>query len=280
MKKFIAAFDGLKYSKSTADCAIQLARQNNAQLVGVFLDDFTYTSYKVLDLVSDKGELSVSLKKKLDQQDQDTRTAAVRQFETACRKAGLQHSIHHDRSIAIQELIHETIFADLVIINENETLTHYHENQPTAFISYLLAKTQCPVLIVPSEFTPIEKLVLLYDGEPDSVFAIKMLSYLLPSLTSLPAEISWAKSAESSSHIPNNTLIKELIRRHFPNAVYNTIKGEPEVGIPDYLRHLKGNPLVVLGAYHRGAMSRWLKQSLADVLLRKARLPLFIAHKK
>jgi hypothetical protein len=41
MKKIIAALDGLKFSGSTRDYAIQLARQNNAHLVGVFLDDHT-----------------------------------------------------------------------------------------------------------------------------------------------------------------------------------------------------------------------------------------------
>ena len=36
MKKIIAAFDGLKFSKSTRDYAIQIAKENNAHLVGVF----------------------------------------------------------------------------------------------------------------------------------------------------------------------------------------------------------------------------------------------------
>ena len=50
MKKFIAAFDGLKFSTSTRDYAIQLAKQNNSHLIGVFLNDFTYHSYKIYDL--------------------------------------------------------------------------------------------------------------------------------------------------------------------------------------------------------------------------------------
>ena len=38
--------------------------------------------------------------------------------------------------------------------------------------------------------------------------------------------------------------------------------------------------LVVLGAYQRGMVSRWFRASMADVLMRDLKLPLFIAHSK
>ncbi len=62
MKKIIAAFDGLKYSESTRDYAIYLAKQTNTHLVGVFLDDPIYTSYKVYDLVVKQGATEGELK--------------------------------------------------------------------------------------------------------------------------------------------------------------------------------------------------------------------------
>ena len=36
-KKFLAVFDGLKFSQSTLDYALQLAKETDAFLVGVFL---------------------------------------------------------------------------------------------------------------------------------------------------------------------------------------------------------------------------------------------------
>jgi hypothetical protein len=41
MKKIISAFDGLKFSNSTMQHAIHIAKQSNAHLVAAFLDDFT-----------------------------------------------------------------------------------------------------------------------------------------------------------------------------------------------------------------------------------------------
>ena len=45
MKKYLAVFDGYKFSKSTLHYAIQLTQLADAHLVGVFLDEFMYYTY-------------------------------------------------------------------------------------------------------------------------------------------------------------------------------------------------------------------------------------------
>lgn len=280
MKKFIAAFDGLKFSASTRDYAIQLAKQNGAHLVGVFLDDFTYTSYKIYDLVSTGGSPIESSKRKLDKKDAETRALAAASFEAACKKAGIEYTLHHDRSIAIQELLHESIYADLLIINSKETLTHYNEKIPTGFIRDLLSNVQCPVLLVPNIYKPINRLTLLYDGESSSVHAVKMLSYNLSLFKQDPVEVVTVNPPKMSLHIPDNRLMKEFIKRHFPKAKFVVLKGVAEVEIVKYIKQQNEIPLVVLGAYRRGTVSRWFRESMADVLMRELKLPLFIAHNK
>lgn len=278
MKKIIAALDGLKFSGSTRDYAIQLSRQNNAHLVGVFLDD--HSSYKIYDLIHEKGGLIGSAKKKLDKKDIKSRAVAVKSFETACQKAGLNYTIHHDRSIAIQELLLESIYADLLVIDSRETATNYPEKVPTEFIRQLLSNVQCPVLVVPHLFKPISKLVLLYDGEPSSVHAIKMFSYLLSALKPYPTEVITVNDPKQSLHVPENKLMKEFMKRHFPKATFTVLKGLAEPEIVDYLKKQKETPLVISGAYRRGMVSRWFRSSMADVLMKDLRLPLFIAHNK
>jgi nucleotide-binding universal stress UspA family protein len=44
------------------------------------------------------------------------------------------------------------------------------------------------------------------------------------------------------------------------------------------LRHQDREQLIVLGAYRRSRVSRWLKPSLADGLMKQLGYPLFIAH--
>lgn len=279
MKKITAAFDGLKYAESTRDYALNLAKQTNTHLVGVFLDDPTYTSYKVYDLISKEGVSEERLKKK-EEKDKLLRAEAAADFEQACKQAGLQFTLHHDRKIAIHDLVHETIYSDLMVINAKETLTHYPENLPTRFIRELLSESQCPVLLVPDKYKPIQKIILLYDGEPSSVHAIKMFSYLLPVMKHLDVEVIAVNPVNSSLHLPDNKLMKEFMKRHYPKVKYTILKGWAEDEIIRHLHQISDNVLVVMGAYQRSTVSRWFRESMADILMKEVKFPLFIAHNK
>jgi nucleotide-binding universal stress UspA family protein len=280
MKKFLAVFDGYRMSKSTLDHAIQLTRLANAHLVGVFLDEFFYHSYSVYNVLTTAKNPDSELQV-LDLKDKKKRDVAVQQFQKACTKANINYSVHRDISIAIQELKHESMFADLIIINQYETFTRYKEKPPTRFMKELLDDVQCPVLTVPMAFKPIDKIVLLYDGTPSSLHAIKMFSYLFGHLKDLPVEIYTVEEHNITIlHLPDNRLMKEFIKRHYPKAKYIVAKGRAEEKITGYLKNQKENELVVLGAYQRSELSRWFKTSMADVLMRTLEKPLFIAHNK
>ena len=280
MKKFLAVIDGYKISKSTMDYSIQLTQAANAHLVGVFLDEFIYRSYSAYKVMTTYKNYDDVIKG-FDEKDKKKRDEAVLQFQKACEKAKIKFSIHRDKNIAIQELKHESMFADLIIINEYETFTKYKEQPPTRFIKDLLNDVQCPVLVVPDKFKPVDKIVLLYDGGPSGVHAIKMFSYLFGNLQDLPVEVYTVKEKSITNlHLPDSKLMREFIKRHFPKAGYTVNKGNAEEQILGYLRNHKENELVVLGAYRRSELSRWFKTSMADILMKELDTPLFITHNK
>jgi hypothetical protein len=151
---------------------------------------------------------------------------------------------------------------------------------PTRFIRDLLCDTQCPILLVQQKYEPLKKIILLYDGEPSSVHAIKMFSYLLPHFKNLEAEVISVKPVDTSLHVPDNKLMKEFMKRHYPNANYTIVKGWAEDEIVKRLKKEPANSIVVLGAYKRSSLSRWLRESMADTIMKEVKLPLFIAHNK
>jgi hypothetical protein len=204
----------------------------------------------------------------------------VKKFEKACGEADIHYSFHRNTGIAIQELKQESIFADLIVINDSETFNRFVENTPTRFIKELLSDVQCPVLIAPDKFKPIDKITLLYDGAPSSVFAIKMFSYLFGNISNIPVEVFTVKDRMEGSHLPNNKLMREFIKRHFPKAKFLVERGDAEDQVLGHLRSHKENELIVLGAYRRSEISRWFKTSMADILMKELDTPLFIAHNK
>lgn len=277
MKKIIAAFDGLKYSESTETYALNIAEQTGALLVGVFLEDFTYHSYKLFDMVGSQG-VSQEKVKQLMSEDKAKRRQAVQKFKTSSEERKIKFSIHTDKSVALQELLKETIYCDLLVICVDETLTHYPEEPPTLFIRDLLADVQCPVLLVPTQFKPMGKIVLLYDGEPSSVYASKVFSYMFPWCMDFETEVVMVRT-EKNPHLPDYDLIKEFIRCHFPKSSFIMLEGDPELEITNYLKTSE-NALVVLGAYRRSMVSRWFNPSMADALMKNIELPFFIAHNR
>jgi nucleotide-binding universal stress UspA family protein len=280
MKKFIAAFDGLDFCESTMEYAIDLAKNCKAHLVGIFLEDFTRRSYTIADMMHYEGTDLDEYMHVQDERDKEVRQESIEVFEKACQGAGLNYTIHRDKNVAIQELLHESIYADLLIINGKETITSHEESEPTGFIRELLNDVQCPVLAVPSKYNPINKVILLYDGEPSSVHAVRTFSYLFDTMKLLPTEVITVKNTGESFHVPDNRLIKEFIKRHYPTAEYIILKGLPEDEIYRYLNREKTNAIIVLGAYRRGRLSRLFRPSMADYLLGKIQMPFFIAHNK
>ncbi|WP_298734256.1 universal stress protein [uncultured Chitinophaga sp.] len=278
MKKIVVVFDGLRFSDSTLRYAIAVARQQPSHLVGLFLDDFTYNSFSMYKMLK-AGATNAGIKE-MEAKDEAIREISVRHFEQACQEAGLNYSVHRDRSIAIQEILHESIYADMLIIDMEETLATEEEPAPTRFIRDLLVDVQCPVLLVPPEYREIKKLVLLYDGEPSSVYAIKMFSYLLPGLQQLSTEVVSVNDPGDGLHLPDNRLMKEFMKRHFPKAAYKVLQGRAEPVITEFLQQQATGTLAVLGAYRRGMVSRWFRPSMADELMEALAMPLFIAHNK
>ncbi len=278
MKKFLAVFDGFKMSNSTLHYAIQITKFEKAHLVGVFLDDPVYRSYSIYKVITNSKNYEEKIIE-LDLKDQKKRDEAALKFLKACETSKISFSIHRDKNIAIQELKHESMFADLLIINEYETFTKLKEKLPTRFIKDLLADVQCPVLVTPGAYKKISRIVLLYDGKPYALHALKMFSYLSGGMNHLPIEVFTVKDSKMADlQLPDNKLMREFNKRHFPHATYKVVKGDPELEIIKYLRSFSEDVLIVLGAYQRSDLSRLFKTSMADILMTETEAPLFIAH--
>src|SRR4051812_11912961 len=117
MKKIIAAFDGLKYSAATTEYAVHIARQSHAHLVGIFLDDLIYHSFRFTDVIEDE-KVSGKKLRQLNEKDSATRKHAIQQFKSSCEHSGIEFSVHHDKNIAVKDLLHESVYSDLLIVGK------------------------------------------------------------------------------------------------------------------------------------------------------------------
>jgi nucleotide-binding universal stress UspA family protein len=277
MKKISAVFDGLKFAHSTLSYAIKLAESSKALLSGVFLEPFLYNSYRLGDMIGPNG-ISQAKLNRLIEQDKQTRAKSADVFEQACKNVHISYTIHRDPGFSIPEVLKESIYSDLLLVNAAEAFNNTKSEQPTYFVRELLSGTQCPVLIIPSAYREIEKVVLLYDGKPASVYAIKMFNYMMPWLSDKQVEVVSVTDSQNTANLPDEALVKEFIACQYPNAIYTLLNGDAEKELTAYLKNSSKSSIVVLGAYQRGDVSRWFKSSMADHLMKEVDMPLFIAH--
>lgn len=277
MNKFIVALDGLHYSETAVRYALDWTKPGDAFLSGIFLDDPTYTGFKIYDAIDDQG-ISNQVLETNRKIDANKRMQSAIDFSNRCQKAGLQHNIHHDRHIAVIDLIQETRFADLLLISQEEKFSHHEQEFPSRFLREIMNDTECPIVILPKTHRPVENIIFFYDGRFQSVHSMRNFAFLFPNWSSLPTQLMSVRSMEDNLHLPNNKLLKEWLGRHFRNVQYHVTKGIPEIEILHFLNNQPSNSIIIMGARKRIMLSKWLRTGLLEKIIHQFDFPVFIAH--
>lgn len=286
-RKILVGLDGSRYSESATQHAIDLLKQNEAMedslLVGVYINSLHYGD--MLRKVRDASEpLYFSYHNDIFEFDEYAeeaeakRKASVQEFEKQCKKAGASHKVHDHQGSPVVELIEESRFADLIVLGFQTYFANLEGDDD--LIHELLKDAFCPVLIVPQEVSPVEKLLFSYDGKDSSFYAIKQFTYLFPVLAGKKPGRLLSVSKKDEDPIPDREekLLKEFLDRHCNDVSIDEMKGSPEDVILDAL-HFSENPLLVMGSYGRSELSMLFNPSMADKILQYRKAPLFITHR-
>lgn len=276
MNKVIAAFDGLNVSDSTLEYAIYLAKDFNNQITATFLEDIAYRPAGYDELTVAHGDNSGVLLK-------NQSTMCVQSMNTVKREleaAHIQFRLNQNMLIAIQALLSESQFADMILIDANESFSISDSTRPSRFLKILLANTNCPLMIVPEQFRPIEKVIFAFDGSASSVYAARHFTYIFPQLPTQQVEIITVSDKRARTDTTEIAMFEALLKTKYPQLMHSIIRSSnTREALVKYLQSQVKETMVVLGAYQRSTLSRWIYSSIADTLIDKLDIPVFIAHK-
>lgn len=274
MKKIILALDGDHFPKGAFELAAFLHQREPLLMTGVFLSPIdvskivAYTGLEAVPLMPSviEGDYSEKVTKNVDL------------FRSKCETAGMEFRIHNDSdNLPLASLINESRFADLLFISGQSFFSNISKDQPNEYMQELLKKTECPVVLVPDSFLMPRKVMLMYDGEASSVFAIKQFAYLFPEMVDLPVSLI-ELTAHPDQKLPDQEEVTELAARHFRDLTIKEMAMENKKHFTGWLLDEK-ETMLVIGAYGRSLFSTLFKRSFADELISQLQLPLFIAHK-
>ena len=199
------------------------------------------------------------------------------EFIKVFENAGIKYDVHpYEGAWDIDLFKNESRFADLVVMSEQLFCTNDLEKQPNYFMTEALRASECPTIVVPENFKYVERLAIAYDGEKESMHAIKQFVYLFPELLELPTEILHF-TGKSTDDIPNRDLLREYAFAHFQSQYTSKLLFDPKKYLTSWLEE-KQNVLLVTGSFSRSAFSTSLRTSFSDRIIAEHQCPIFIAH--
>lgn len=278
MDKILLALDATSLNMNAVDFACYIARLTHSKLTGVFLENSVANELSAREILY--AAPFVEAVTSVDQTNWKDKAVVFEQnitaFKEACLNRGVNCLVHRDRDVPEYEMIYESRFADLLILDGKTSFAGNIEVAPSPFVKSVLAKSECPVIIAPENFFTIDELVFSYDGSLSSVFAIKQFTYLLPQLDDIPVTVLQVNKWDDCA-IEERKQIGELLQPHYSSINYKTVNGKVSEEILQYLNQKK-NALVVMGSFGRSNISNFFKPSTAELILRSVNLPVFIAH--
>jgi hypothetical protein len=272
MEKILVAIDVSQINTNVLDFACYIAKLTNSKLIGVFVEDGEAAKAPVTEYVSESGSgMLPGTKEQVNQYDKN-----IHLFTELCRKKQTNCSVHFDQGLPVTGVTKESRFADLLIVDPEMSLRSKKEGTPTHFIKEVLAKSECPVVIAPFNFNPIDEIVFAYDGGQSAVFAIKQFTYLFPEFTDKKVTLVQVNEKEDQP-IVERERVGELLQMHYSAIGYHHLYGNAGNELYSYLR-AKKNVFVVMGAFGRSMLSDFFKHSTAELIVETINLPVFIAH--
>lgn len=179
----------------------------------------------------------------------------VHRFREACLCREVPARVHRDRGVPVGDILLESRFSDLIVVDPETSFRTVDKFFPGQFIRDVLLAAECPVVVSPYRFDGLNEVIFAYNGSSSSVFAIKQFTYLFPEFKNKKAVAVNVHNGEEAA-IEEQYMMKEWLSAHYEEVEF-----------------------VVLGAYGRGILSRFLKPSHPSLLLRTINLPIFIAHR-
>jgi nucleotide-binding universal stress UspA family protein len=274
MKKILVAFDSTAFSSGALDYALNLMSGQKSLIVGVFIEDLSYLGYVTL-FGEDYFAFDNRVLDKMEKEAEGKLDEHMKAFEAKCKAANANYKIHLDKGVPANELVRESLFADMIILGFQTFFSSVAGE--ASILKDVLIDAECPVLIVPEQYKQIQSLLLTFDGKAASVYAIRQFTQLFSGMAELPAIMLHITKPKEDSNDKGN-LMKEYLSINYPNLKIESITGSAEEVIMSYGEKLS-NPLIVMGAYGRSAFSRFFSRSTAGKLLKEKSLPVFAAHK-
>lgn len=255
------------------DFACYLGKVTHSTVTGVVVENI---QKPIMTVRSVSVDWKVDEPSSSDAHEQNSIEVTLSRFKDACRKRSVQCRVHRDSGIPAEEIVFESRFADLIVMDAATSIHKSFEESPTEFAKDILKDAECPVIIAPESFYGLTDIVCTYDGSKSSAFAIKQFSYLFPEFEDKKIILLQVNEDGEWTEDEKQRWTEWSINR-YSSIGFLALKGAADEKLFDYLVGRR-NSIAVMGAYGRNSVSLFFKRSHADRIIKTMTLPIFISH--
>lgn len=278
MEKILLAVDAINMEESALVFASYLAGLTKSTITGVFLENLENEERPVLKHMNGLAYMDWEVDEASE--NHQSKIALIEKnislFKAGCVSRKITCDLHRDRGVPLYELINESRFADVLVIDADTSFKKRYDGTPSEFVKDILSKAECPVIVAPERFEGVDEIVFTYHGTSSSMFAIKQFTYLFPELKDRKISVIQVNK-EGEWHDADKCKLKEWLKVHYSDISFEALKGETDSTLFDCLLKRK-KIFLVMGAYGRNALLQFFRKSHADILIQNIMKPIFIAH--
>lgn len=278
MEKILIGMNATLLNPHTLDFACYLANLTHSQLTGVFLNYPEADDYPVMKMAYGAPYVETIVAEDIPGASQQMVQLVKNKqlFRDICNNRGVSCSSHRDKGVPLDEMVAESRYADLLVVDPEMSFEIKREDTPTRFVRDLLSKAECPVAVAPYNFYGVSEIVFACDDSASSLFAIKQFTYLFPALAGKPLTVVQVAGKEKND-VNGNQQLLDYLQLHYSSIGFRELTGKATDELFGFLLERK-NAFVVMGSYGRSLLSDFFKKSTAELVIKTVNLPIFIAH--
>ena len=172
-------------------------------------------------------------------------------FQNNFHDEGISTKVCHGEYLNTKYIIKETAFADLLIIDSATFADYLLQKDKFKNLRGLLEEIQCPLLVIPSNFTDFHELIILKESEEKVVKAVKSIkSTLTQSLRN--AEVSLLSELPmKEEEFQDEKRLMDFLKQYFRNV---GIMLTPDKSLEEFTLEFIENaqmPLLVLSGFDK-----------------------------
>jgi nucleotide-binding universal stress UspA family protein len=277
MEKIILATDSQDLDPDIVRFACHIAKLTGSKLSAVFLEDRRTVRNMAFQAIAEPAVMAEQTA--LEAIFEQTQACSLRErnmllFKQLTTGEGVRSSIYLDKGVPAKELIAETLFADLLILDAN-VFGDIAGDPPSGFVKGIVHDAGCPVLIAPENFQGIDSIVFCYDGGRSSLYAMKQFAHLFPGMGRQRAKVVDLRP-DGTTPLEQARIITWL-KTHFAAVDWLAVRHPEAEALFSFLGE-KGDDIIVMGAYGNGLLSSFFIADEQLGITRTTRVPLFVSQ--